>query len=80
MTVVDYFTGKVWARALPNRQNNAAQPTLANAINDICVNEAHTIPHIIQVDNEFAVGSFRTWWLQQSQCSYNCNLSLYSQQ
>jgi len=29
MTVVDYFTGKVWARALPNRQNNAAQPTLA---------------------------------------------------
>ena len=61
MTVVDYFSGKCWARALANRNNNAAQPTLANAINDICVNEAHTIPHIIQVDNEFAVGSFRTW-------------------
>ena len=61
MTVVDYFSGKCWARALANRNNNGAQPTLSNAINHICVNEAHTFPHIIQVDNEFAMGSFRTW-------------------
>ena len=61
MTVVDYFTGKCWARSLANRNNNAAQPTLANAINDICVNEAHTFPRIIQVDNEFSGGSFRTF-------------------
>ena len=25
------------------------------------MNEAHTFPHIIQVDNEFSAGSFRTW-------------------
>ena len=61
MTIVDYFSGKCWARSLANRNNNAAQPTLANAINDVCVNEAHTFPHIIQVDNEFSAGSFRTW-------------------
>ena len=41
MTVLDYFTGKGWARVLPNRQNNAAQPTLANTINDICVNDKY---------------------------------------
>ena len=61
MTVVDYFSGKCWARAILNRNNNPVNPTLSNAINDICVNEAHTIPHIIQTDNEFSVGSFRTW-------------------
>ena len=61
MTVVDYFSGKCWARALANRNNNVIQPTLANAINDVCVNEAHTFPHIIQVDNEFSGGSFRTF-------------------
>jgi hypothetical protein len=61
MTVIDYFSGKVFARALLNNTNNAAQPTLSTAMNDICVNEAHTFPHIIQGDGEFAVGNFRNW-------------------
>ena len=61
MTIVDYFSGKVWARAITNRNNNPANPTLSNAINDVCVNEAHTFPHIVQVDNEFSAGSFLTW-------------------
>ena len=60
-TAVDYFSGKVWARGITNRENNNAHPNLSNAINDICVNEAHTFPHIIQADGEFAVGAFRDW-------------------
>jgi hypothetical protein len=60
-TAVDFFSGKVFARGITNRENNNLQPTLANAINDICVNEAHTLPHIIQADGEFAVGAFRQW-------------------
>ena len=60
-TAVDYFSGRVFARAIANNQNNIAHPTLSNAINDICVNEAHTFPHIIQADSEFSVGAFRIW-------------------
>jgi hypothetical protein len=61
LTVVDYFSGKVFARALRNRNNNAVNPTLSNAINDICVNEAQTFPHTIQGDGEFTAGAFRAW-------------------
>ena len=62
LTAVDYFSGKVFARGILNRNNNADNPTLSNAINDICVNDAqNTFPHIIQGDGEFAVGAFRIW-------------------
>jgi hypothetical protein len=61
LTVVDYFSGKVFARALNNNQNSVARPSISNAINDICVNEAHTFPHIIQADSEFSVGAFLQW-------------------
>ena len=60
-TAVDYFSGKVFARGISNRENNNIHPNLSNAINDICVNEAHTFPHIIQAGGEFAVGAFRDW-------------------
>jgi hypothetical protein len=62
MTIVDYFSGKVWARALPNKSNGiGGAATLSNAINDICTNDAHTFPHIIQCDNEFNAGAFLVW-------------------
>jgi len=38
LTAVDYFSGRVFARPLLNRNNNNAHPTLSNALNDICVN------------------------------------------
>ena len=61
MTVVDYFSGKVWARALPNKFNGiGGPPTLSNAIQNICATAA-TIPHIIQCDNEFNAGAFLAW-------------------
>jgi len=61
LTAVDYFSGRVFARPLLNRNNNNANPTLSNALNDICVNEAHTFPHIIQGDSEFAKGALLLW-------------------
>lgn len=61
LTVIDYFTGKVFARAILNRDNSDARPTLANAINDICDNDAQCYPHQIQGDTEFNSGSFKTW-------------------
>lgn len=66
LTCVDYFSGKVWARGILNRSNNAINPTLSNAINDICVNDANTFPHIIQCDGEFYVGEFRVWCNQNN--------------
>jgi hypothetical protein len=66
LTAVDYFSGKVWARGITNRENNNARPTLSNAINDICVNEAETFPNTIQADGEFAVGAFRDWCNQNN--------------
>jgi len=60
MTVIDHFSGKVWARGLVNRENNQNVSTLSNAIQNIC-QTANTVPHIIQGDGEFAVGAFRQW-------------------
>lgn len=60
-TAVDFFSGKVFARSITNKRNSVANPTLSNAINDICVNEANTFPHIIQGDGEFSAGAFRDW-------------------
>ena len=60
MTVIDHFSGKVWARGLVNRENNQNVSTLSNAIKNIC-QTANTVPHIIQGDGEFAVGAFRQW-------------------
>ena len=61
LTAIDYFSGKVFARAILINRNNQVNPFLSNALNDICVNEANTYPHIIQGDSEFAVGAFRIW-------------------
>jgi hypothetical protein len=65
MTVVDHFSGKVWARGITNRENNPARPTLSNAIQNIC-EQARTYPHIIQGDGEFGQGSFLEWCNQHN--------------
>ena len=52
------LSGKTFARGIKNRENNNAHLNLLNAINDICVNGAHTFPHTIQVDGKFAVDAF----------------------
>ena len=68
-TCVDYFSGKVWARAISNRENGTitqnanrqrfkTKPTLSDALKDI-MREAKTEPKIIQVDNEFDKGAFK---------------------
>lgn len=69
-TCVDYFSGKVWARAIPNRENGTVEtaadgnqkfktkPTLSNSLKEI-FQESNTIPNIIQVDNEFDKGAFK---------------------
>ena len=61
LTVVDYFSGKVFARAISNNLNNILSPTLSNALADICVHDAHCRPHIIQADSEFLKGTIRAW-------------------
>lgn len=66
LTAVDYFSGKVFARSILNRENNNARPTISNALNDICVNEAHTFPRIIQGDGEFNVGALRNWYREHN--------------
>ena len=64
MTDIDFFSGKLWARGMNNQLNNLAHPTLRNALDSIC-NEAGTIPHIIQADQEFGRGDLRNWMNQQ---------------
>jgi len=64
MTVVDFFSGKMWARGLMNQLNTLATPTLRNALASIC-NEAGTIPHIIQGDQQFGRGDLLNWMNQQ---------------
>ena len=62
LTVVDYFSGKVFARGLTNKQNNAANPTLSTALDSICVAN-NTYPNILQGDNEFRpAGALGAWF------------------
>lgn len=65
LTVVDVFSSKVWARPLPNKQNNAQRPIMRTAFQSICA-EANTQPHILQMDNgtEF-LGDLQNWVQQQ---------------
>jgi transposase InsO family protein len=60
MTVIDHFSGKVWARGIVNRENNANTPTLSDAMQSIC-QASNTVPHILQGDGEFGKGAFRQW-------------------
>ena len=60
---VDYFSGKSFARAIPNRENTSHPggngATLANAFMDIVANDAGGLyPRSVIVDSEFR-GSFR---------------------
>jgi len=63
-TCVDFFSGKVWARSISNRNNTAAIPTLSNALDDIIQHDAHTMPGIIQCDSEFYQGAFAAYCAQ----------------
>jgi hypothetical protein len=58
LTVVDYFSKKVWARAL--RRETCY--TVRTAFSSICT-AAHTFPHLIQLDNgkAFTGQVFQTW-------------------
>ena len=63
LTVVDYFSGKVFAGALRDKQNSIAHPSLSTALNTICVANG-TYPHILQGDNEFRpAGALAGWFL-----------------
>ena len=59
LTVIDYFSGKVWAQRVPNRNNNAASHTLSDEFEDIIQNETHMYPNSLICDSEFATGYFR---------------------
>ena len=65
-TVIDFFSGKVWARAIPNRENGNPSPTLARALHSIGVEANNTIPHILQCDSEFNKGNFKDY------CELDC--------
>lgn len=56
LLIVDYFSKKVFGRALRNK--TAIQ--IRNAINQICVGN-NTYPHIIQADNEFHNPTMNNW-------------------
>ncbi len=56
LTVVDYFSKKVFAKPLKNR---SLQHVIEN-LNAIC-QENETYPHTIQTDNEFNKPLFRDW-------------------
>jgi hypothetical protein len=61
-TCVDMFSGKVWARPIPNRMNDEPPTdTLARALHSIGVEADDTVPHTIQCDNEFNRGSFERY-------------------
>ena len=47
LVVIDYYSKKVFARAL----NDATSNTFVQALQVICQNDANTYPHILQTDN-----------------------------
>ena len=61
MTVVDYFSKKVWARPL----QASTAVAVRNAFANVCAT-AHTFPHILQTDNgaEFTGQPFTAWIAQ----------------
>ena len=61
LTLVDNFSGKVFLRGLMDREAK----TIVNNLDDIC-EEAGTTPHILQGDNEFTSGLFKSWCDNQS--------------
>ena len=63
-TCIDFFSGKVWAVPISNRNNNALHPTLSTALDHI-ITTSHTTPGIIQCDSEFAQGEFAAY------CAHN---------
>ena len=60
LVCIDYFSGKVWARALKTRTNDAPHHEILDAFKSIC-DEANTRPHIMQSDHEFTKGELAVW-------------------
>jgi len=54
MVIIDYFSGKVFARSMTNKRGATLRTTFETIMN---VN--NTVPHIIQGDGEFSQGAFR---------------------
>jgi len=63
LTVVDSFSGKVFARGLTTNRNNIGTRNISNALNNIVINDAGgQHPRIIQSDQEFGKGYLLTWY------------------
>ena len=54
MVVVDYFSGKIFARGMRNKRGATMRTTF-----EAIMNANHTVPHEIQGDGEFSQGGFR---------------------
>jgi transposase InsO family protein len=59
-TCIDYFSGKCWARALSNRNNNNVNDDIPQAFISIC-DEADVRPRKLQCDSEFYKGAILRW-------------------
>jgi transposase InsO family protein len=60
LTVIDFFSGFVWAKPLVNKNND----TVIHALDGICTSiQPNTYPHILQCDNEhiFVNADFENW-------------------
>ena len=57
LTVVDYFSGKAFGKAMPNKK----MPTVVDRLQQICSENGDTYPHIIQADNEFQTTALKRW-------------------
>jgi hypothetical protein len=64
-TCIDLWSGKCWAVPITNRKNTAQHPTLRRALQRI-INATNTIPHIVKVDSEFAIGDIKNWMEQNN--------------
>jgi transposase InsO family protein len=52
LTVIDYFSGYVWARTLTNKRDATIRARLNNIINTpYPLGSSNTYPHILQTDN-----------------------------
>ena len=60
LVCVDYFSGKVFARALKTRTNDTGDHEILDAFKSMC-EEANTKPHIMQSDHEFTKGALAAW-------------------
>lgn len=57
---IDMYSGKVWCKAISNRDNSDEKPTLSNALSAI-MTESNTTPGTIQCDSEFSQGNIKTF-------------------